>query len=175
MTGESYAGHYVPQLAKHILYYNLNTQKHNHINLNGIVVNSARRFAEQFCLQKDMLITCLQVGNTVTDNYYDNLGTVEDWWSLAMFSEHTYKQLINTCDFWKQKESNECQSLYSYTMDQEFGNIDQYNIYVPPCNNNSDRTGSSYTRQAIRLPHHLKKAKDPAPVHQETVQYSSLD
>ncbi|XP_061365900.1 serine carboxypeptidase-like 25 isoform X3 [Gastrolobium bilobum] len=122
ITGESYAGHYVPQLARQILTYNSKTKYP--INLKGIMV-----------------------GNAVTDNYYDNLGTVTYWWSHAMISDQTYRQLINTCDFHRQKESDECESLYSYAMDQEFGNIDQYNIYAPPCNNSD---GSSATRHTIR-------------------------
>ncbi|TYH75944.1 hypothetical protein ES332_D04G051200v1 [Gossypium tomentosum] len=125
ITGESYAGHYVPQLARQIMVYN---KKSKHpINLKGIMV-----------------------GNAVTDNYYDNLGTVTYWWSHAMISDKTYQQLINTCDFRRQKESNECESLYSYAMDQEFGNIDQYNIYAPPCNNSD---GNRFTRHSMRLPH----------------------
>ncbi|XP_059449882.1 serine carboxypeptidase-like 25 [Corylus avellana] len=125
LTGESYAGHYVPQLAREIMTYNKHS---NHpINLKGFMV-----------------------GNAVTDNYYDNLGTVTYWWSHAMISDKTYRQLINTCDFRRQKESDECESLYSYAMDQEFGNIDQYNIYAPPCNNSD---GSAATRQTMRLPH----------------------
>lgn len=107
--------------------------------------------------QSDDMNDALQVGNAVTDNYYDNLGTVTYWWSHAMISDRTYKQLIHTCDFRKQKESNECESLYSYAMDQEFGNIDQYNIYAPPCNN-SDGT-SSYMHQTIRLPHRPQKVR----------------
>jgi serine carboxypeptidase-like clade 2 len=87
----------------------------------------------------------------VTDNYYDNLGTVTYWWSHAMISDQTYKQLISTCDFHHQKESDECESLYSYAMDQEFGNIDQYNIYAPPCNHSDG--SSSGTGHSIRLPH----------------------
>ncbi|CAL5370729.1 unnamed protein product [Camellia sinensis] len=126
LTGESYAGHYVPQLAREIMNYNSNS-KHP-INLKGFMV-----------------------GNAVTDNYYDNLGTVTYWWSHAMISDRTYRQLINTCDFSRQKESNQCESLYSYAMDQEFGNIDQYNIYAPPCNNSDGSTGA--TRHTIRLPH----------------------
>ncbi|KAL3597039.1 hypothetical protein D5086_008676 [Populus alba] len=125
LTGESYAGHYVPQLAREIMMYNKRS-KHP-INLKGFMV-----------------------GNAVTDNYYDNLGTVTYWWSHAMISDRTYQQLINTCDFRRQKESVECESLYSYAMDQEFGNIDQYNIYAPPCNNSD---GSTSTHQSIRLPH----------------------
>ncbi|XVF58431.1 hypothetical protein PTKIN_Ptkin07bG0066300 [Pterospermum kingtungense] len=125
ITGESYAGHYVPQLARQIMIYNKNS-KHP-INLKGVMV-----------------------GNAVTDNYYDNLGTVTYWWSHAMISDKTYQQLINTCDFRRQKESNECESLYTYALDQEFGNIDQYNIYAPPCNKSD---GSRFTRQSMRLPH----------------------
>ncbi|QHO09277.1 hypothetical protein HN51_067821 [Arachis hypogaea] len=126
ITGESYAGHYVPQLAREIITYNTNTKYP--INLKGIMV-----------------------GNAVTDNYYDNLGTVTYWWSHAMISDQTYRQLISTCDFHRQKESDECESLYSYAMDQEFGNIDQYNIYAPPCNNSDGSAATS--RRAMRLPH----------------------
>lgn len=97
------------------------------------------------------MIVEMQVGNAVTDNYYDNLGTVTYWWSHAMISDKTYHQLISTCDFKRQKESNECESLYYYAMDQEFGNIDQYNIYAPPCNNSDGSTGA--TRQTMNLPH----------------------
>lgn len=73
-----------------------------------------------------------------------------------MISDRTYHQLINTCDFSRQKESDECETLYSYAMEQEFGNIDQYNIYAPPCNKSSDG-GGGYTgssgRRSMRLPH----------------------
>lgn len=68
-----------------------------------------------------------------------------------MISDKTYQQLINTCDFRRQKESDECESLYTYAMDQEFGNIDQYNIYAAPCNN-SDGSAAA-TRHLMRLPH----------------------
>ncbi|KAI9125669.1 hypothetical protein K1719_003087 [Acacia pycnantha] len=56
ISGESYAGHYVPQLAQKIYHYNkANPQI---INLKGFIV-----------------------GNAVTDNYYDGIGTVTYWWS----------------------------------------------------------------------------------------------
>ncbi|KAK7273323.1 hypothetical protein RIF29_14372 [Crotalaria pallida] len=126
ISGESYAGHYVPQLAKEIMTYNSKTKQP--INLKGIMV-----------------------GNAVTDIYYDNLGTVNYWWSHAMISDLTYRRLMNKCDFHQQKESDECDSLYSYAMDKEFGNIDQYNIYAPPCNN-SDGSNSA-THRNMRLPH----------------------
>ncbi|KAL8471741.1 hypothetical protein ACS0TY_028470 [Phlomoides rotata] len=125
LTGESYAGHYVPQLATEIVKYNANTR--HKINLKGFMV-----------------------GNAVTDNHYDNLGTVNYWWSHAMISDKTYNQLMSTCDFQRHMESNNCESLYYYAMDQEFGNIDQYNIYAPPCNNSD---GTTATRHTMRLPH----------------------
>lgn len=72
-----------------------------------------------------------------------------------MISDKTYQQLVNKCDFRRQKESNECESLYYYAMDKEFGNIDQYNIYAPPCNNSDGSTNSkaTTTRHSMRLPH----------------------
>ncbi|CAF2371269.1 unnamed protein product [Brassica napus] len=80
----------------------------------------------------------IMVGNAVTDNHYDNLGTVPYWWSHAMISDRTYHQLVNTCEFSRQEESDECETVYSYAMEKEFSSIDQYNIYAPPCNKSSD-------------------------------------
>ncbi|WZY96580.1 hypothetical protein YC2023_063503 [Brassica napus] len=131
ITGESYAGHYVPQFAREIMNYNKRSK--NPINLKGIMV-----------------------GNAVTDSHYDNLGTVTYWWSHAMISDRTYHQLVNTCDFTRQTESDECETLYSYAMEKEFGNIDQYNIYAPPCNKSSEvggGVGGSSGRRSMHLPH----------------------
>lgn len=80
-----------------------------------------------------------------------------------MISDKTYQQLINTCDFRRQKESDECESLYTYAMDQEFGNIDQYNIYAAPCNN-SDGSAAA-TRHLMRLPHRPHNYKVRARAH----------
>ncbi|KAL9267468.1 Serine carboxypeptidase-like 25-like protein [Drosera capensis] len=151
LSGESYAGHYVPQLAREIIRYNANSKYK--LNLKGFLV-----------------------GNAVTDNYYDNLGTVTYWWSHAMISDRTFRQLINTCDFHRQKNSDECESLYSYAMDQEFGNIDQYNIYAPPCNNSD---GS--TRRTMQMPHrpHLVfrqlKGYDPCTEKHAEIYYNRPD
>lgn len=162
LTGESYAGHYVPQLSKEILSYNAKA-KHP-INLKGFMVTTANYFLLLYEWQSNYSFDWLfliiqhfvlkQVGNAVTDTYYDNLGTVTYWWSHAMISDRTYKKLLGTCNFRNQKQSNECDLLYSYAMDQEFGDIDQYNIYAPPCNN-SDDTGA--TRRTMRSPLHHRK------------------
>ncbi|XP_047310829.1 serine carboxypeptidase-like 25 [Impatiens glandulifera] len=160
LTGESYAGHYVPQLAKQIMDYNNDKTNRFRIRLKGFMV-----------------------GNAVTDNYYDNLGTVTYWWSHAMISDKTYHKLINTCDFklLQQKESSECESFYSYAMDKEFGNIDQYNIYAVPCNKSDDQR-RAFTGQTASLPHRrpLSKSRwlsgyDPCTENYAEVYYNRPD
>ncbi|GMH26284.1 hypothetical protein Nepgr_028127 [Nepenthes gracilis] len=152
LTGESYAGHYVPQLAGEIIKSNAKSRRP--LNLKGIMV-----------------------GNAVTDNYYDSLGTVTYWWSHAMISDKTFHQLVNTCDFHRQKNSEDCESLYSYAMDQEFGNIDQYNIYAPPCNNSV----GSITRRIMQLPHRTQKiyrrlsGYDPCTERHAEIYYNRAD
>ncbi|MED6218807.1 Serine carboxypeptidase 24 [Stylosanthes scabra] len=108
IAGESYAGHYVPQLAKKI--YDYNKEHPNIINLRGFIV-----------------------GNAVTDNYYDSIGTVAYWWSHSMISDHSYKSIMKYCDFTAQNTSQECDDAVNNAVNNEFGNIDQYSIYTPTC------------------------------------------
>ncbi|XP_057767819.1 serine carboxypeptidase 24 isoform X2 [Salvia miltiorrhiza] len=109
ISGESYAGHYVPQLAEQIYDHNKKAP-HPIINLKGFIV-----------------------GNGVTDNYYDGIGTVTYWWSHAMISDKTYKSILKNCDFRSQQTSHECDEAVNYAMNREFGDIDQYSIYTPTC------------------------------------------
>ncbi|KAJ7955651.1 Carboxypeptidase [Quillaja saponaria] len=109
IAGESYAGHYVPQLAKKIHDYN-KSNSHPIINLKGFLV-----------------------GNAVTDNYYDAIGTVAYWWNHTMISDQTYKSIIKNCNFTAEKASQKCNDAVSYAVNHEFGNIDQYSIYTPTC------------------------------------------
>jgi len=109
IAGESYAGHYVPQLARKIVEYN-KASPYPYINLKGILV-----------------------GNAVTDNYYDNIGTVTYWWTHAMISDRTYKAILKSCNFSSTNISRFCNRAMNYAMNQEFGDIDQYSIYTPSC------------------------------------------
>ncbi|PUZ78029.1 hypothetical protein GQ55_1G420600 [Panicum hallii var. hallii] len=109
IAGESYAGHYVPQLARKIVEYN-KASPYPFINLKGILV-----------------------GNAVTDNYYDNIGTVTYWWTHAMISDRTYKAILKSCNFSSTNISRFCNRAMNYAMNQEFGDIDQYSIYTPSC------------------------------------------
>ncbi|XVE97453.1 hypothetical protein REPUB_Repub03eG0021100 [Reevesia pubescens] len=118
IAGESYAGHYVPQLVKKIHDYN-KAYSRPIINLKGFIV-----------------------GNAVTDNYHDGIGTVTFWWSHSMISDRTYKAIIKYCNFTAEKSSEKCDDAVSYAMNNEFGDIDQYSIYTPSClvlTNNSAR------------------------------------
>lgn len=116
VSGESYAGHYVPQLAKKIYDYNKRSS-YPIINLKGFIV-----------------------GNAVTDNYYDNIGTVTYWWSHSMISDRTYNSIIKLCNFKSENSSQKCDDAVNYAMNHEFGDIDQYSIYTPSCKAMQDGT-----------------------------------
>ncbi|XP_027365266.1 serine carboxypeptidase-like 27 [Abrus precatorius] len=111
IAGESYAGHYVPQLAQ-IVYQKNKGIKNPDINFKGFMV-----------------------GNAVTDDYHDYVGTFEYWWTHGLISDSTYRMLKIACDFGSsQHPSVQCmQALRVATVEQ--GNIDPYSIYTQPCNN----------------------------------------
>ncbi|KAH9326408.1 hypothetical protein KI387_006586 [Taxus chinensis] len=132
IAGESYAGHYVPQLAQVVYRNNKGLQKPI-INLRGFMV-----------------------GNAVTDAYNDYIGTFEYWWSHALISDSTYKLLKDTCDFTSsQHPSDPCQIALNQA-DMEQGNIDAYSIFTPSCN----ISGSQRHKLQSRYPWRYK-AYDP--------------
>ncbi|KAJ0488208.1 putative carboxypeptidase D [Helianthus annuus] len=125
ISGESYAGHYVPQLAQKIHNYN----KNHHdpiINLKGFIV-----------------------GNAVTDNKYDNIGTVEYWWTHSIISDTTYKTIKNSCNFTSPKYNEKCDNAINYAWNHEFGEIDQYSIYTPSCNKSSGNVTLSRLKNTL--------------------------
>ncbi|KDP38690.1 hypothetical protein JCGZ_04043 [Jatropha curcas] len=76
----------------------------------------------------------MQVGNAVTDSYYDSIGTVTFWWSHSMISDRTYRSILDNCNFKDENRSSEkCDEAVNYAMNHEFGDIDQYSIYTPSC------------------------------------------
>ncbi|OWM88016.1 hypothetical protein CDL15_Pgr016589 [Punica granatum] len=145
ISGESYAGHYVPQLADLIYDRNKDTSKYPTINLKGfIVLNSI----------------ALQVGNPETDDYYDNKGLLEYAWSHAVISDELYNKAKSACDFKLVNWSEECNGAMS-TVFLTYQEIDFYNIYAPICLINGSTTLSSLvaaevnsygTRRRMRIP-----------------------
>lgn len=79
----------------------------------------------------------------MTDNYYDNIGTVTYWWTHAMISDGTYRAILKLYNFSSANVSNACNRAMSYAMNHEFGDIDQYIIYTPSCHATSDSSAAS--------------------------------
>ncbi|KAL6011071.1 Serine carboxypeptidase-like 27 [Asimina triloba] len=136
IAGDSYAGkcnkdgHYVPQLSQIIFRRNLGI-KDPVINFKGFMVILPLSAAAFHCLSV--------VGNAVTDDYHDLLGTFEFWWTHGLISDDTYHTLRLACQFVStQHLSVECQKALDVAADEQ-GNINPYSIYTPPCNSTSLR------------------------------------
>ncbi|KAE8705937.1 Serine carboxypeptidase-like 29 [Hibiscus syriacus] len=113
IAGESYAGHYVPQLSQAIVRYNKAT-KAKTINLKGYMV-----------------------GNALTDDYHDHLGLFQFLWSAGLISDETYMLSNVLCDNESFiHSSSACNGILDVTS-EEMGNIDPYSIYTPSCSANS--------------------------------------
>ncbi|KAF8017746.1 hypothetical protein BT93_H2828 [Corymbia citriodora subsp. variegata] len=120
LAGESYAGHYVPQLAELIYDRNKDTAKYTPINLKGFIV-----------------------GNPETNDYYDYKGLLEYAWSHAVISDQLYNKCKQVCDFNVSNWSSECNEAMSVVFAAYLQEIDIYNIYAPRCLLNSSSTSSS--------------------------------
>ncbi|GLT88888.1 hypothetical protein SLE2022_068970 [Rubroshorea leprosula] len=113
IAGESYAGHYVPQLSQ-IVYERNKGVQNPVINFKGFLV-----------------------GNAVTDDYHDYIGTFEYWWTHGLISDSTFQKLRAACDMGSSTHpSLECMTALKIA-GVEQGNIDPYSIFTRPCN----RTG----------------------------------
>ncbi|KAK7270354.1 hypothetical protein RIF29_23433 [Crotalaria pallida] len=111
IAGESYAGHYVPQLAQLVYRGNKGIQNPA-INFKGFIV-----------------------GNAVTDDYQDHIGTFEYWWHHGMISDSTFGMLKADCTYESSlHQSPKCSKSLRVAFN-EHGNIDPYSIYTSLCNN----------------------------------------
>ncbi|PON74314.1 Serine carboxypeptidase-like [Parasponia andersonii] len=110
ISGESYAGHYVPQLAHTILYHNKRANK-SIINLKGILI-----------------------GNAVINDETDERGMYDYMATHALISDHSASVIQSQCDFSPNatKPSPECSKALNET-DRDTYYIDIYNIYAPLC------------------------------------------
>ncbi|KAH9624709.1 hypothetical protein KSS87_015608 [Heliosperma pusillum] len=121
LAGESYAGHYIPQLAE--LIFDRNKDQTNKINLKGFIV-----------------------GNPLTDDYYDSKGLLDYAWSHSVISDEQYNKAKEVCDFKELAWSKDC----NIAMNVVFANykeIDIYNIYAPICLLNTTLSISGYYNQ----------------------------
>ncbi|KAL2460222.1 Serine carboxypeptidase 24 [Abeliophyllum distichum] len=116
ITGESYAGHYVPQLADLILENNKITNQ-TVINLKGIAI-----------------------GNAYIDNTDTEAGTFDHFWTSALISDEIHEGIILNCNFSSTEVSEVCED-YAEQAWESIGNIFIYDIYAPLCSSSSSSPG----------------------------------
>lgn len=115
LVGESYAGHYIPTLARVIVRENKSPHGF-HIHFKGFAV-----------------------GNPWTDAYSDNLGTTEFYYSHSLISDETFDTIRRNCDFQNDlpvdaESSNAMCNTAVREADVDMTKIDIYNVYGLSCN-----------------------------------------
>ncbi|KAJ9558222.1 hypothetical protein OSB04_012836 [Centaurea solstitialis] len=112
LSGESYAGHYVPQLAHTIIYHNIIANK-TLINLKGILI-----------------------GNAVINDETDTIGMYDYFGSHALISDETAYDIRKYCNF-SPDAITQPDRCIDATNDADYNIevLDIYNIYAPLCFN----------------------------------------
>ncbi|XP_062180727.1 serine carboxypeptidase 2-like [Phragmites australis] len=147
LAGESYAGHYVPQLSQ-LVYRNNKGIEKPFINFKGFMV-----------------------GNAVTDDYHDQVGTFESWWNHGLISDATYRLLEAVCVHDNiEHTSPPCDAAYETAMAEQ-GDIDPYSIYTPTCNQTSSSTTPSPAKKRRRVKPWMR-GYDPCTERHSTVYYN---
>ncbi|GER44501.1 serine carboxypeptidase [Striga asiatica] len=111
IAGESYAGHYVPQLAQTILHHNKKSGRPI-INLKGMII-----------------------GNAAINDDTDDLGMIEYFQTHALISKETLNQYLEYC-YYSDNADDECDKAWDQIA-EVFKDIDVYNIYAPLCHNSN--------------------------------------
>uniref|UniRef100_A0A0D3ENB9 Carboxypeptidase n=1 Tax=Oryza barthii TaxID=65489 RepID=A0A0D3ENB9_9ORYZ len=153
ISGESYAGHYVPQLADVVYERNKHVETNQHMHLKGFIYALPKQTVNDPITNANNI---LQVGNAETDDYYDYKGLVEFAWSHSVISDQLYKHVNNVCDFRLSPRSNECNHVMGSIYDQ-YDMIDIFNVYAPKCNtDDSSLFSTSYSTADMNAKKRLK-------------------
>lgn len=117
LIGESYAGHYLPTLAREIVRYN------DGQGPSGFLIN----------------FKGWAVGNPWTDAYYNNLGATDWWYSHDLISDKAHKGIIESCNFSRDGpvdsgDTNASCNAAQVETNKDLAYLDSYNIYAPYCN-----------------------------------------
>ncbi|KAJ4916741.1 Serine carboxypeptidase-like 45 [Raphanus sativus] len=114
ITGESYAGHYVPQLAELMIQYN---KKHHLFNLRGIAI-----------------------GNPVLEFSTDFNSRAEYFWSHGLISDSTYKMFTSYCnysryvsEYYRGSMSSICSKVMSQVSTETSRFVDKYDVTLDVC------------------------------------------
>ncbi|KAJ1265880.1 hypothetical protein BS78_08G107300 [Paspalum vaginatum] len=150
ITGESYGGHYVPQLSQLVYQNNIGVTKPI-INLKGFMV-----------------------GNAVTNDETDYKGMFESWWNHGIISDATYRLLRASC--LKNDSiihpSPACDNATDVASVEQ-GDIDMYSIYTPLCNQtSSSSSGSSRMKKKKRW---MRGSYDPCTEDHSTIYYNRAE
>ncbi|OEL26126.1 Serine carboxypeptidase 24 [Dichanthelium oligosanthes] len=119
ITGESYAGHYIPELANLIVSKNRATNATN-VKLKGVAI-----------------------GNADLDDNLTLRASFDYYWMHAMISSKAYRAIKDNCGF-NGTYTKDCQNAMNLAT-QEKGNVDDYDIYAPTCHDASNSSKSSYS------------------------------
>ncbi|ONK69543.1 uncharacterized protein A4U43_C05F24080 [Asparagus officinalis] len=122
ISGESYGGHYIPELASTILANNQNTNN-TVINLKGVAI-----------------------GNAYIDGNINTKGMYNYYWTHALISDEAYGDIQSKCTFANQNYTINCKNALR-SASAEVGHIDDYDIYAPLCHNPSQSTGFSSVKE----------------------------
>ncbi|KAL8541341.1 hypothetical protein ACS0TY_002552 [Phlomoides rotata] len=119
ITGESYAGHYVPQLAALVLQNNKITNQ-TVINLKGIAIGNAYIDADD----------------------YDK-GGFDYYWTRALISDEIHDGIVQNCNFTAGAPVSQACEDYMDRAYKAKGNVYNYDIYAPLCNSSSPAPSAS--------------------------------
>lgn len=123
IAGESYAGHYVPQLSEKIFDGNRAGPKESYINFKG-----------------------LMVGNALMDDETDQTGMIDYAWDHAVISDRVYADVKARCNFSMANVTDACNAaLQEYFAVYRL--IDMYSLYTPLCTDGSGSGSSAAARK----------------------------
>ncbi|KAH1158409.1 hypothetical protein AAZX31_11G098200 [Glycine max] len=116
ISGESYAGHYVPQLSELIFDNNRNHAKKDYINFKGFMI-----------------------GNALLDDETDQKGMIDYAWNHAVISDGVYHNITTKCNFSLPDSTDDCIDQLNKYFDV-YSIIDMYSLYTPKCFSNNGNT-----------------------------------
>ncbi|XP_057485568.1 serine carboxypeptidase-like 45 isoform X2 [Actinidia eriantha] len=145
ITGESYAGHYIPQLAELMLQFN---RKQKLFNLKGIAL-----------------------GNPVLEFATDFNSRAEFFWSHGLISDSTYKLFTSTCnysryvnEYYRGSVSPTCSRVMSLVSRETSRFVDKYDVTLDVC------ISSVLSQSKVLSPQQVTETVDVC-VEDETVSY----
>ncbi|VAI78598.1 serine carboxypeptidase-like 34 [Triticum dicoccoides] len=139
IAGESYAGHYVPNLAEKIVEQNKKVHKSRRINFKGFMI-----------------------GNAAIDEASDDRGMLDYAWDHAVISDELYDDINKHCRFDQAGNSSDFSSTGHNPASNPacdralngfygaFDHIDLYSLYTPACTANPAGTAGQLPRRLHR-------------------------